>query len=585
MQVTDQSEKATKSAASVEPSQLEGKGKFEPRKEIKSLTSLRFFACCVMVYYHAHGCFSWLPDLAKTFAFAHVLTFFFVLSGFILTYNYYGLSGARSTCLFYLARVARLWPCHVLSLTLLICLMPDLFRVKLATLPVFLSNLFMVHSWIPSWKVYFSYNAPSWTNSTEIFFYLCFPLLLWSLKRNWFAPVAATAAIGITLVLTCNFLGLPELDPVQVCTHALTVVHPLARLFEFTVGMAAALLFRKFLSQVQWSTAKTTLFEITAITILIWLNFNSLSWRADSIPWAGIAGANWLYFIATPVLAVACLMTILATEKGLLARILGLPLLVLLGELSFAIYMIHSVLVAYRQVNYPQEQSALSLMLFLAVIFLTAHFLWFAAERPFRRAILKAGTKLVPFKEKPISEPQIIRQMHAQLTDHKNSRKKVLLVFGEAIALALVFYLSLPALHRISSVEARTMAANSSVGDLDFAPYLRLKAAWAHQSNSKVSLRIVWETLQSQSVNFFATVTAYDHSGNLLGNMTYSLAPRLEHVQKGTLWYDDLVIQTAPWTKATAVEVRLSRSRKHALVATKKGNPTLMLTSITVPII
>ena len=60
----------------------------------------------------------------------------------------------------------------------------------------------MVHGWIPSASWYFSYNSVSWSISTELFFYLMFPLLIWNWTRTfWWKWLAA---LGL-LILLCAF--------------------------------------------------------------------------------------------------------------------------------------------------------------------------------------------------------------------------------------------------------------------------------------------------------------------------------------------------------------------------------------------
>ena len=39
---------------------------------------------------------------------------------------------------------------------------------------ILFANLSYLQSWIPNSSVYFSFNAPSWSLSNEVFFYLCF---------------------------------------------------------------------------------------------------------------------------------------------------------------------------------------------------------------------------------------------------------------------------------------------------------------------------------------------------------------------------------------------------------------------------
>ena len=82
-----------------------GPGKLEP------LTSLRFFAAAAIVLHHTQEVWVptgfWLPFLLD-----QAVAFFFVLSGFILTYVHPALPTRAERRRFWLARFARIWPAH-----------------------------------------------------------------------------------------------------------------------------------------------------------------------------------------------------------------------------------------------------------------------------------------------------------------------------------------------------------------------------------------------------------------------------------------------------------------------------------------
>src|SRR5262249_9177363 len=81
---------------------------------IKSLTSLRAFAAAGLLFYHQMRVI--LP-IESNQAFALGVSFFFVLSGFILAVNYGNMSRAE-VGRFFLARFARLYPVHIATLIL-----------------------------------------------------------------------------------------------------------------------------------------------------------------------------------------------------------------------------------------------------------------------------------------------------------------------------------------------------------------------------------------------------------------------------------------------------------------------------------
>src|SRR5580765_5922555 len=90
-------------------------------KKLEVLTSLRFFAAALIVVQHSRGSFGLPEQWGEPFMFDQGVAFFFVLSGFILTYVYPSLDtfGRRR---FVLARIARVWPAHVAALILLLLL-------------------------------------------------------------------------------------------------------------------------------------------------------------------------------------------------------------------------------------------------------------------------------------------------------------------------------------------------------------------------------------------------------------------------------------------------------------------------------
>src|SRR5690242_19654398 len=88
------------------------------QKKLYALTSLRFVAAALIVLGHSQGTFGIPKDAWAPFVMSQGVSFFFVLSGFILTYVYPSLKlfGIRR---FLLARFARIWPAHITAFILL----------------------------------------------------------------------------------------------------------------------------------------------------------------------------------------------------------------------------------------------------------------------------------------------------------------------------------------------------------------------------------------------------------------------------------------------------------------------------------
>ena len=159
-------------------------------KRLDPLTSLRFFAAAMIVVLHiqAVGLFG-----VKTtgISWGQGVSFFFVLSGFILTHVYPEARGEGRGPALLAGRVSRVSgrPISRVSCSASCCL-PIGWKTDTAA-----AHLFMVQAWVPLSKYFFSYNAVSWSVSVEFLFYLLFPLLIANLDRNWWIKLALSGAV------------------------------------------------------------------------------------------------------------------------------------------------------------------------------------------------------------------------------------------------------------------------------------------------------------------------------------------------------------------------------------------------------
>src|SRR2546426_404375 len=88
------------------------------RPHISALTSIRFFFAMMVLVGHFCGHFS--SQIGPLPGFIHMMapiavSWFFVLSGFIIAYNYPTLQNTNTRRNFLITRVARLWPIHVVT--------------------------------------------------------------------------------------------------------------------------------------------------------------------------------------------------------------------------------------------------------------------------------------------------------------------------------------------------------------------------------------------------------------------------------------------------------------------------------------
>ena len=294
---------------------------------IHALTGLRAVAAVWVVLFHyrddvvalAPASRPLLPLMSAGYLGVDV---FFVLSGFVLAYNYadrLGRWAPREAGAFVRNRVARVWPVHVvtLNLDLLVAWAVGALGVTAGghrrTPEAYLQNLTMTHQWFTDRS---SFNAPAWSISAEWAAYLACPLLLLALarvRRAVTAGLLAAAAYAGMLAAFAAWAGangnLPHGGLLRVAA-------------EFTAGV---LLLRVHQRAPHWvgALALPAALALVAGVLLV--------------P-ALQQGGYWL----APAFAVLTLL--LAQPGGTLARVLRTRPLVYWGEASYCLYMTHLLL-------------------------------------------------------------------------------------------------------------------------------------------------------------------------------------------------------------------------------------------------
>lgn len=322
-----------------------------PKGHILPLTCLRFVAAMMVVAHHF-----W--DFKAGYA---GVGFFFLLSGYVLAINYPDVDKAD----FWWRRFARIYPLHLITY---------LFALPLSPLLDTLPSLVLAQSWIPIIAINFAANGPSWSLSNEAFFYALFPLLLGIGRRT--LAVWGIALLLIALAWSIAFpdwtltdggsvsvMGRTFATPI---THWVFYVFPPMRLFEFALGI--------YLSRFSGR------FTVRAETAVLALAFASIL----ALPLIPASFAAAIFFIP----ASAGLVYVFSRSDGPIARLLSNSALVLLGDASFALYMIHFPLERYlgNSVWVAALSIGLSILLFLYFEKPAQKFLLGLSFAPSRRA-------------------------------------------------------------------------------------------------------------------------------------------------------------------------------------------------------
>jgi peptidoglycan/LPS O-acetylase OafA/YrhL len=350
------------------------------RTELRPLTSLRFAAAMMVFVYHCNL----TSGFGATYALGHSgVGFFFVLSGFILTYSYRAdiATGMlrRKLRSFYAARFARIYPVHIVTMLLMLVTLALVGGIQFTPyLPLTrtmaaVAQALLLQTWIPAESIYLGINTPSWSISVEAFFYALFPFVACSLMRTFghARMIVVLLAASVAWILQTAIFLIPH--PVSVWT---SYIFPPIRFLDFFTGIMLAIAFLQGRARI--SRAIGTLTECAAIAAIV-----------VAIALSPHYPVQLRYSLALmPVWG--CLIFVFARGAGDISRVLSLRVATRLGEISFSFYLVHASVIAItaRLLNHANPVLGAGVAFAAALAASFALFYW--VERPMRERLRKA---------------------------------------------------------------------------------------------------------------------------------------------------------------------------------------------------
>jgi peptidoglycan/LPS O-acetylase OafA/YrhL len=543
-------EKASSSASELGESEQYLHAPVHARLErLDGLTSLRFFAASMILMLHVNQLFgSNIQGYFNDIALWQGVSFFFVLSGFILSYVYPQITTSRQSNDFLLARFARVWPTHFAAFILTLLLVPDVLKIS-NLLPVTLANLSMVHVWIFNPSISQSFNSVSWTISIEWFFYLAFPFLIKDFDQRFKFRWLLAIACSLPMIFLCMVPHLIGASPSLIPTALYLGENPLCRLSEFTLGIITCWIFRKYQSPMlsMWSEAQATFCEIIALGLIGLAVSLSILWPAQNLSSQMLVIRAWaIDFGGAP--AYAFLIFLVATERGHIAQFLKRKSLVGLGEISFSLYMIHLSLL-YALTKYQGSFSNLPGWLLptigvLACLILS-HLNFTFIETPARKAILNLARR-----SKLTSTQKTLKNQANGKIFHRR-----LFLLTEACVLLLIFVGVQSQFRFISPATAQRIEAHSlpTVRNIDFGGKFLLRGLKLSRKSDGLYLQAIWQSLNSQKLNHLNAIQLIDAHGKTLSTKVLPQDSFGRAVSPEKIWEDKIFLPQAQLKNALRI--------------------------------
>jgi len=349
----------------------------------------------MIVLTHAHPIFGSF-GIADAAPLGQGVSFFFVLSGFILAYNYREFSRDGSISRFLVARFARVWPLHLVTCVIWIGLIFHFDRETYFTGEVgmirLISNLTLTQSWIPLKVWSLSFNGVAWSISNEMFFYLLFPLFIGMWSKHWAKLFFVATAVLVAFLWAGNALQLKTSDYYEGVSLLGTVYfNPLVRVFEFMFGIFIAKVFMTpaihdfKASRFGWLYIELMTLGLVVAAMLLAGNPGRIADTfGTSVGYYYQREGIWLFW--------GLLILVFALSKGPIAALLSTKPLVFLGEISFSLYLVHAILITLIEPHAEaiKQYGLTGYGLFWIVALVSSALLYKGVEDPCRHFIMNA---------------------------------------------------------------------------------------------------------------------------------------------------------------------------------------------------
>lgn len=317
-------------------------------KKIVSLQGLR--AIAFIGIFTEHAGLTHLGELG--------VSCFFVLSGFLMYYNYTGMdissdNSIKNNIVFFFEKIKYLYPLHCLTLIVAMVLYWDNQRLDSVRHIIIwvikvVFNLLLLQSWVPKAEFYFSFNAVSWYLSTLFAIYFLSNYIkkrINKIKNNYqiinqiVLIISVQSLISLLLVMFESYVKNVPLIISDDLTKYMTYIWPLYRFGDFYIGCLLGYIYKNKHFSVLNCKRVMNVIEVVSFAS-IW--FLQLIYNKK----IGLFGTDAFRYSLLYILDAMLLVYFTACSKGFLSKyVLSSRILVFLGNISGYAFLIHQLII------------------------------------------------------------------------------------------------------------------------------------------------------------------------------------------------------------------------------------------------
>lgn len=370
------------------------------RREIKVLSGIRILgAIWVMLYHLQSNLYANFSQLTLFKPFLGLgdfgVDFFFILSGFVIWFNYGEEHGNkpsfRAFLKFIMFRIGRLWPVNVLA-TVLAALVLAVIHTHFSNFGVPSESWYNINSWLATVfmvqevgnpNLVYMWNQPTWSVCAEFIVYFFFPII---------------AIVFIFISKKCNVFLAFFLSTLVLMSEPILVYYKLfaapygwlVRLFiGFISGVLLAITFSKIKNRKFAFSPFLHYFLPLIIVLVVFFEIN----KYMIIPLLGF----WILSIAT--------------GRSLVSRFFSTKTMLMAGYASYSLYMLHWVFIALLNLSVIEWHILGSgwigrtfLLLAILLMFLSSWACWKYYEEPSRRLMRSLSLSILDFMFGPVKK-------------------------------------------------------------------------------------------------------------------------------------------------------------------------------------
>lgn len=384
---------------------------------------MRFFAALAVVLCHVGYQFTNTSSVNAAESYGYVgVSFFFILSGLVLTWSYTGQSAQRFVWL----RLCRIWPLQFLVALFAFTALASQERSTGSAGHVL--EVVLLQAWSPKQRIYFGGNGVSWSLSCELFFYVLFPFVIRRLRRLSGRGLLFCAGATIAVMAIAPAIALAS----GVSAHIyywLFFVFPPYRFGEFLIGMILARAVQLGLRLPRPQLSQVVACGGLAAIVYAFTRYTVTTGSSVSRPYAAL--------FALPFLVLLVLGAVTLDVRSVPSWVAARPML-RLGEWSFALYLVHKpIFLLTEQWNWWNQATGafgdvVGFCGFCALAVIAAAIMYYGVERPLERALrrlpdgpspmnrrlrIRAEASIdrgrVPSTFRPLSRPAVKSWSHA----------------------------------------------------------------------------------------------------------------------------------------------------------------------------